>query len=121
MARTRRQQQIIDEHEEEDGEYHRADFEDTMIMMEDGEAVEEEERRTGRVNEDEVEFERTLQNLRKACVSEKSQNSYLCSMTNMINCFAVHGPVEVQGVLPMNPEWRDELIQMGSDREEDLD
>lgn len=117
MPRTRRQRQIIDDHEEEDGVYHRADIEDTMIMFEEGEAVQEEERRTGQVNEDEANFERTLQNLRKACVSEKSQNNYMCSMTNMINWFAVHGPEEVRGVRVLDRNWRDELRLMDNDRE----
>ena len=117
MARTRTRQQNIDKHEEEDGVYHRADIEDTMIMMEEGEAIEEEEHRTYHVNIDEVDFERTLQNLRRACLSEKSQNKYKCSMTNMINWFAVHGPEQVHDVRPLNRNWRGELILMGNDRE----
>ena len=82
-----------------------------MIMMEKGEAVEEEERRTGQVNVDEVDFKRTLQNLRRACVIEKLQTNY------MINWFAAHRPEQMHGVRPLNRNWRDELILMGNDRE----
>ena len=86
-------------------------------MMEEGEAVEEEDYRTGQVNVDEANFERTLQNLRRVCVSEKSQNNYMCSMTNVINWFAVHGSEQVHGVRPLNRNWRDELMLIGYDRE----
>ena len=117
-TRRTRQNNNIENHEEEDTEYARADIEDAMIMMEEGEEVEEEEARIGTVNEDEVSFERVIQDLRKACVSDKSQNNYMCSMTNMINWFAVHeGDDQNSGFDLLTETWRLELSVIDDEKE----
>ena len=117
VVRTRRQQQNIDDHEEEDEEYHQADMPDMMIMMEEGKAIEEVERRTGQADEDDANFERVLQNLRKACVSEKSQNNYLCSMTNMINWSVAHADDKIIDNHLLNQSWYEQLIAIDNDME----
>ena len=89
MVQTRRQQANFDEVEEEAEIYHQTDIDDTMIMIENGLEAEGTGRIMGRTNDEEEDFERQLQELRKACVSEKSQNDYLTSLTNMINWFAM--------------------------------
>ena len=119
---SRRQNQrnnnIDNYEEEEDAEYARTDMEDAMIMMEEGEDIEEEEARTGTVNDDEVSFERVIQDLRKACVSDKSQNNYMCSMTNMINWFAVHEGDDRNSSFDLLTEsWRLELSVIDDEKE----
>ena len=58
--------------------------------MENGLEAEAIDRIMGRTYDKEEDFERQLQELRKACVSDKSQNNYLTSVTNMINWFAMN-------------------------------
>ena len=85
MVQTHRQQANFDEVEEVAEIYHRTHMEDTRIMMENGLEAEGIDRIMGRTNDKEEDFERQLQEMRKACVGEKSQNNYLISVTNMIN------------------------------------
>ena len=59
---------------------------------------------------------RQLQDLRKACVSEKSQNNYLISVTNMINLFAINiNKVQYDGLIPLMQSWRERLLTFDND------
>ena len=100
MVRSRRQQANFDEAEEEAEIYHRTDKDDTRIMMENSLEAEGIDCIMGHTNDKEEDFERQLQELRKACVSEKSQNNYLISVTNMINWFAMNtNKVQYDGLI----------------------
>ena len=76
-----------DNGETEDGWYARTDLEDVFEQGEIGEQVENVERATGAHNEDEDHFNQQLSGLRRACVSGKSQQSYIKLMLLMINWF----------------------------------
>ena len=71
--------------DKEDSEYAPVDLIDTIIQGEVGDMVEQEEERNGRVNEDEVAYEDTINALRRNAVGESSQNTYLCEITNFLN------------------------------------
>ena len=116
MVRTRRQQASFDEVEEEAEIYHRTDMEDTRIMMENGLEAEGIDHMMGRTNDEDEDFERQLQDLRKACVSEKSQNNYLISVTNMINWFATNmNESQNDGFIPLMQSWREQLLTFEND------
>ena len=73
-----------------------------MIMMENDLEAEGIDCMMDRTNDKEGDFERQLQDLRKECVSEKSQKSYLISVTNMINWFAINiNEVQYDGFIPL--------------------
>ena len=56
----------------------------------------------GRTNDKEEDFKRQLQELRNTCVSEKSQDNYLISVTNMNNWFAMNtNEVQYDGLIPL--------------------
>ena len=102
--------------EEEFGEYANADVEDTMILGELGEAVEEEEARTGRVNRDETDYEETINSMRRNAVSEGSQNTYLCAMVNFLNWVYRSAQNQVYGESePCSDSWLVELSVFGAD------
>ena len=44
----------------------------------------------GYINDEDGDFKRQLQVLRKACVNEKSWNNYVISVTNMINWLTIN-------------------------------
>ena len=59
-----------------------------MIVMENDLEAEGINCMKGRTNDKDRDFKRQLQDLRKACVTEKSQKNYHISVTNMINCLS---------------------------------
>ena len=116
MVQTCRQQANFDEFEEEAEFYHRTDIDDTRIMMENGLEAEGIDRIMGRTNDKEEDFERQLQELRRACVSAKSQNNYLISVTHMINWFAMNiNEVQYDGFIPLMQSWQEQLLTFDND------
>ena len=58
-----------------------------------------------------------LQELRKACVSDKSQNNYLTSVTNMINWFATNtNKVQYDGLILLMQSWQERLLTFDNDK-----
>ena len=111
MVCTQRQQASFYVVEEEAEIYHRTDMEETRIMMENDLEAERIDRTMGRANDDEEDLERQLQELRKACVSVKSQNNYLISVTNMMNWFVINtNKVQHDGFIPLMQSWREQLL-----------
>lgn len=105
-----------DNGETEDGSYARADLEDVMEQGELGEQLEAVERATGQRNRDEEEFDRQLSDLRKACVSEKSQTSYIGSMVLMLNWFVRKSfDDSYAGYQPVTQRWLNDLSMFGVD------
>ena len=74
-----------DNGETEDGQYTHADLEDVMEQGEIGEQFEDMEKAIGAHNADEDNFDQQMRDLHRACVSEKSQQSYIGSMVLMLN------------------------------------
>ena len=72
-----------DNGETEDG-YARADLEDVMEQCEICEQLEDIERAVGARNADEENFNQQMNNLRSACVSEGSKQSYIGSVVLML-------------------------------------
>ena len=85
--------------------------------MENGLEAEGIDRTIGRTNDNEEDFKRQLQELRKACVRDKSQNSYLTSVTNMINWFMINtNKVQYDGFIPLIQSWQERLLTFDNDK-----
>ena len=103
-----------DNGETEDGNYARTDLEDVMEQGEIGEQIENIERATGAVNTDEEDFNQQMSDLRRACVSEKSERSYIGSMVLMINWFVNNSfDDSYTGVQPVTDRWLEDLNVFG--------
>lgn len=98
---------------EDDGEeeeaYVPADLQDVMHQGEIGETVEAEE--VGETNEDEEVYRATIDSLRRAVVSESSQNAYNSAMLNMINWLSLHQAGS--GFSVVSTSWVEGLSSIG--------
>ena len=108
MVCAQRQQASFDEEDEEAEEaeevefYHQTCLQDTMILMENDMEAEGIDLMMECASENNINFESQLQDLRKTCVSGKSQNNYPISVTNMINRFSTNiNEVQYGGFCPL--------------------
>ena len=106
MVRTRRgQRDNMELFEEEFEEYAPADELDVNIARETGDEVEDGS--AGVENRDEADYNEVIQELRKNCVSESSQKSYMGSMVNMLNWFARNEQSDdYRGPRPLTESWK---------------
>ena len=111
MVRTWRQQASFDEIEEEAEFFLHTNLEHKLIKMDNSLEAEGINCMMGCTNNENGDFEKQSQDLRKVCVSEKSQNNYLMSLINMINWFALNtNKLQYNGFIPLMQSWRDQFI-----------
>ena len=96
--------------DDEASDYAAVDLIDTIIQGEVGDMVEQEEVRNGRVNQDEVAYEDTINASRRNAVGESSQKTYICEITNFLNwVYRTEGNQSYGETAPCIESWTREL------------